>query len=217
MSTYRERREAKAERLRLWADGREAKADAASKTAQRIGDAIPFGQPILVGHHSERGHRRDIARIDGAMRASVENGRTADRMRERADNIERAAAGAIYNDDADALERLAEKLAKLEAKRERMKAANAAYRKEHRAALKAMNAYERSQAVPFPSYAISNLGGVITNTRKRIEQLSRPETGRRMLARYGGECRECGAGIEKDEAMTYYSRTRTIVCASCTQ
>jgi len=31
--------------------------------AERISDMIPPGQPILVGHHSERRHRRDLERI----------------------------------------------------------------------------------------------------------------------------------------------------------
>lgn len=44
--TYRERRLAKAERLREWADKREEKADAAYSTAHNIGSQIPFGQPI---------------------------------------------------------------------------------------------------------------------------------------------------------------------------
>lgn len=44
--TYRERRLAKAERLREWADKREEKADATYSTAHNIGSQIPFGQPI---------------------------------------------------------------------------------------------------------------------------------------------------------------------------
>lgn len=57
--TYRDRREAKADRLREWAEKREAKAAAAFDSAATLSDAIPFGQPILVGHHSEKRARRD--------------------------------------------------------------------------------------------------------------------------------------------------------------
>ena len=59
MMGYRERRLAKAERLREWAEKRQAKSAAAFKGVHTIADGIPFGQPILVGHHSERHARRD--------------------------------------------------------------------------------------------------------------------------------------------------------------
>jgi hypothetical protein len=48
--------EAKATRKRAEADGHHAASDA-------ISDMIPMGQPILVGHHSEARHRRDLARM----------------------------------------------------------------------------------------------------------------------------------------------------------
>jgi hypothetical protein len=55
MSTYRERREARAERLREWADKRAEKAGAAAERASEMGAAIPFGQPILAGHRRSTG------------------------------------------------------------------------------------------------------------------------------------------------------------------
>jgi hypothetical protein len=225
--TYRERRLARAERLRGWAETREAK-QAGLNEAARADEAatgIPFGQPILVGHHSERRHRNAIARIDRAMGAAVENSRKADSMRGRADSIEAAAEHAIYSDDEDAIERLTEKLATLEAKREQIKADNAAFRKSHKAELKGMTAYERDQAMPHRGYELRNLGGVISNTRKRIEHLTREAAaiergdrgyGRQMAARYGGECADCGSKIERGDTMTYYRRTRECVCGTCT-
>jgi Domain of unknown function (DUF3560) len=124
--TYRERRERKAERLREWAESRDRKADAARGTADSIMGAIPPGQPILAGHHSQRRHERDLARLDGAIRATVEHASKADDMRRRADSIDAAAEHAIYSDDPDAAERLRERVAELERRREDMKARNAA-------------------------------------------------------------------------------------------
>jgi hypothetical protein len=46
---------------------------------------IPFGQPILVDHHSEGRHRRDLARSDSHMRHSIEHGAKADRASARSD------------------------------------------------------------------------------------------------------------------------------------
>jgi len=39
---------------------------------------IPMGQPILVGHHSEGRHRRDLKRIDSGMRKAIEESEKAD-------------------------------------------------------------------------------------------------------------------------------------------
>lgn len=222
--TYRERREVKAERYREWAEKRDAKADAAYEGVQAITERIPFGQPILVGHHSEKSARADQRRIEAGMNSFCENAAKAERMREKADNIERQARQAIYSDDADAIERLTEKLAKLEAQREAVKAKNAEWLKEHKAETKGMSAYEKDRARPYPGYVLTNLGGVITNTRKRIAELERLEAikasgqrvgGRQMVAKYGGECAECGEAVSRGESMTYYRATREVVCASC--
>lgn len=206
--TYRERRERRAEQLNEWADKREAKQPALNEAARadEAATGIPFGQPILVGHHSERRHRNAIAKIDRAMAASVENSQTAATQRSRAAEIEAQAERAIYDDDPDAIERLTAKLETLEAERERRKKANADYRKANREALRDMTAYERHQAVPYPSYSLSNLGGVISNTRKRIQTLSRPEHPRLMTSRRAGECRNCTHGIEAGQQIMWFRR-----------
>lgn len=65
-STMAERAVAKAARL----DGLRAKnlanADAFQKAAHRIADRMAAGQPILVGHHSERAARKDVQRMKAA-------------------------------------------------------------------------------------------------------------------------------------------------------
>jgi hypothetical protein len=218
--TTREKRERRAERLAEWGAAREAKQSALNEAARadEAATGIPFGQPILVGHHSERRRRKAIDRIDRNMRAAVENSRKAESMAARAENIRAATDHAIYDDDPDAIERLQAKLASLETERERRKQANAAYRREHREALKAMSAYERSQAVPFPSYSLSNLSGTITTTRQRIERLSRPveaEHGRPLTARYPGECRKCGTSIDRGERVLYFKRAKAVECERC--
>jgi hypothetical protein len=215
--TYRERREARAEQLRGWAANREAKQDTLWQAARsdEATTGIPFGQPILVGHHSERRHRNAIARMDRAMSAAVENDRKAASMNGRADEIEAQAAGAIYSDDADAVERLREKLERLEAQRETMKQRNAEYRREHKAELKAMTAYGRDQAVPHRSYELTNLGGVISTTRKRLAELEKPERGRWLEARYPGECRTCGEAIGKGDRALYFKRSHELECGPC--
>lgn len=85
-----ERAEERTEKLEEWAANASTRAQAAWKAGHRIADGIPFGQPILVGHHSERRARRDAERIDSAMRQSIDQTKTAARHAERA-----AAAGAF--------------------------------------------------------------------------------------------------------------------------
>lgn len=124
MMTYRERRLAKAERLRGWAGKRRTNGQARVANAKRIADFIPFGQPILVGHHSEKRHRRDLERINNGFDRGYADINKASEMESRADSIERAADNAIYDDDPDAIQRLEEKIAGLEAQREKYKAYN---------------------------------------------------------------------------------------------
>lgn len=48
----------------------ERSAEARSKV-RKIGDLIPLGQPIHIGHHSERRARKDAERIEAGMRKSI--------------------------------------------------------------------------------------------------------------------------------------------------
>lgn len=127
--TRRERIEARLERRREWAESRERKAAEGFERARRIADNIPLGQPILVGHHSEGRHRRDIAKIDAGMRAGVESSKMAAHHSSKAAGLEHQLATSIYSDDADALEALEAKAAKLDAEAEREVAINKAWRK----------------------------------------------------------------------------------------
>ena len=69
---YQERKEARIDRMEERAAHAQAESTAASHAAHEIMRLIPPGQPILVGHHSERHHRRDMdderaAKIDAAL------------------------------------------------------------------------------------------------------------------------------------------------------
>lgn len=192
--TYRERRLARAEKLRGWAEKREQRAEQAYERATELGQMIPFGQPILVGHHSEKGHRAHIQKIDSAMRQSCENSAKAERMEAKADEIEYQALRSIYSDDPDAIERLAQKVRTLETKREVMKGANVAARKDGKTA-------------PFPSWSLTNLGATIRTTKKRLEQLQREQVNgpsfRTISARFASSCDGCGQAIEKGSTIRY--------------
>lgn len=184
MSTYRERREAKADRLREWADKRDAKASSAFGRADEIADMIPFGQPILIGHHSESRHRRDVDRIQSNTSKGVEHLNKRDDFRRRADGIEAQLDRSIYSDDDDAIDRLRDRLADLEAQRDRIKAYNASCRKgapdlsllddkqrRDLAQTAKVAPYFVGDKGQFPGYALRNLAGNITRNRKRLAAL----------------------------------------------
>ena len=192
--TTRERREARAARLREWADTREAKSTAAFDAVRQIADNIPMGQPILVGHHSEAHARRDQDRIHNGMRRAIDNQTAARAMRQKAANIESAADHAIYSDDPDAREQLERKMADMEAQREAIRRYNADCRLAAKAgghgdlkllewdtpfglrsiAKMVTDCAAAGQLRPgwaLPAYATSNLSGNIARLRARLATL----------------------------------------------
>ena len=186
MST-RERRQARADRLHEWAEKREAKAEAAETAARGLADRIPFGQPILVGHHSEGRARRDSERIRGGFDRAAENAATARDMNRRAEGIEAQLAGSIYSDDDDAIPRLQAKIAGLEATRDRIKAYNASCRNRKAAGdasllddrqradllrIAQSCSYQLGKFGQFPGYATTNLGATINAAKKRLAAIS---------------------------------------------
>ncbi|MGY3341144.1 hypothetical protein ACVW0K_007337 [Streptomyces filamentosus] len=80
-----ERAADRAERFEDRASRAAAASGAAFAKAREIGSGIPMGQPILIGHHSERRHRRDLARIDANQRKGIEQGNRAEHYAGRAD------------------------------------------------------------------------------------------------------------------------------------
>ena len=127
MNDYEAKLEAKRERLETAADRAEAKSNAAYGRADMREEksGIPLGQPILIGHHSERRHRKAIERADNAMRKSVEESKRAENLRARAATV---GTGGINAQDPEAITKLKEKLAGLENYQAQMKTANAVIR-----------------------------------------------------------------------------------------
>jgi phospholipid N-methyltransferase len=83
-----ERAEERSERFEDYSDSRAKDSEQAYKGVKQIADGIPLGQPILIGHHSERHAKRDAERIENGMRRSV-------KMWEQAKYWKQRAAGAI--------------------------------------------------------------------------------------------------------------------------
>ena len=128
MYSYEQKQEDRRARLEAAADRADDRSNEAYKRADMSEDAtgIPFGQPILVGHHSEGRHRAAIKRADNAMRKSIDEGKRAKELRGKAAAV---GTGGISSDDPDAIDKLKTKLADLELSQANMKAANRVVRK----------------------------------------------------------------------------------------
>jgi phage shock protein A len=162
--TYRDRREARAERLQEWAGRREDRAAAVFKAGEPFRGDYAF--------NTQPGHIPFRARLNEREHRAHESVAKAASMRSRAGGIENQLANSIYDDDPDAVEQLRAKIARLEAERDAAKAVNAAYRKQHKAELAAIDsAFLRNQAMPYPSYHFQNLSGNLSRQRARLARL----------------------------------------------
>lgn len=84
-STLIERAENRAERFEGYSEKRTSEAESAHAAVAAIADNIPLGQPILVGHHSERHARRDAEKIQNGMRKALKLWDTASYWTDRAE------------------------------------------------------------------------------------------------------------------------------------
>jgi hypothetical protein len=86
-TTLAERAEMRAERFGIYTEKRTADAESAAAAVEGIAGNIPMGQPILVGHHSEKRARKDQERIENNMRKAVKNWETAEYWKDRAQGV----------------------------------------------------------------------------------------------------------------------------------
>jgi hypothetical protein len=124
-SDFYERRANRIEGMRAGAEKARAEGNGRIARADKMFEMMA-GTPVLIGHHSEKRHRRDIERGHNDIRKGLELRGKAAELERRADFAESDTA--IYSDDPEAAERLREKIAGLRADQEYMKAANRAVR-----------------------------------------------------------------------------------------
>lgn len=79
-----DRAEERAARFEGYQERRAEDAHRAHEAVKAIADGIPLGQPILVGHHSERRARRDAKKIENGMRRAVKMWETSKYWEDRA-------------------------------------------------------------------------------------------------------------------------------------
>jgi frataxin-like iron-binding protein CyaY len=175
---FEARQENRADRLEAGAERSQAEAEAHRRRSDSAVAGIPMGQPILVGHHSERRHRKALDHSHNAMRSSVEADQKARYLKGRAASV---GSGGVSSDDPDARFKLQEELDGMAQAQERMKAANKLVRKGDRAGLVALGFSEKQAdsllkpdfagRLGFPSYALQNNNANMRRLQKRIEEL----------------------------------------------
>lgn len=79
-----DRAEERADRFDGYSASRSQDADAAHRAVNQVAQRFEFGQPILVGHHSERKARKDAERIESGMRRAVNLWETSKYWKQRA-------------------------------------------------------------------------------------------------------------------------------------
>ena len=155
LNSYERRQQRRQERYGELARKTKREGDAANAAADRIASFIPFGQPILVGHHSEGRHRRDLKRIHRKTEQAIEGWEKSEYYARRAASV--GTAG-ISSDDPDAIEKLKTKLAELEETHAQIKAAN------------------KKTPGSYPAYVLQNSNANIRRVRERIAHLEKAAT-----------------------------------------
>lgn len=184
LNSFEERRNARIDRLLAAAERKEKESSALLDQAHTMGDVIPFGQPILVGHHSEKRDRNYRARIESKYRKGFSLSAEAKDLARRAEAAQHNTA--IFSDDPDAAEKLEEKIARLEKRQAMMKAVNKIVRKNDRAGLAELGFSELAiqrlftpdfcGRVGFPDYAITNNGANIRRLKERLQHIEKHAT-----------------------------------------
>lgn len=189
MNHYEAKIEARKERLEARAEAARSRSHQLAAQASRLAEIIPFGQPILVGHHSEGRDRRYRAKISGTFSKACEANREAEELARRAASV---GTGGISSDDPNALDKLRAKLAEAESHHARMIGVNKIIRgnakvvdpipKTVQAIIDCYPDFSRKLAevllqgdccgrVGYASYQLTNSKGRIKQISERIKQL----------------------------------------------
>ena len=180
LNKYEAKQQARRDRLEARANSAWSASNMIYTYAEAMASAVPFGQPILRGHHSERRDRNYRARIYKPFGKAF-------RMQYQAKELERRSAAVgksgISSDDPEAVDKLRVKLAELEERHERMKCTNALIRHNDHAGLDRMG-YTAAAIdklfqpdyhgrAGFAAYELTNSSANIRRIRDRIAAIEK--------------------------------------------
>ena len=182
MNSYEKRQQERKERYLQLAEQAERESATVWHQAQKMADAIPMGQPILVGHHSERADRAFRGRIDAKQHKAFDLSSKAAYYRDKAESV---GTGGISGLDPDAVAKLEKELEKRIKAQEEMKAANRAVKmkdiEKGNAKLREMGYTDSNISdlrkpdfcgrIGYPDYALQNNNASIRRIKERIAEL----------------------------------------------
>lgn len=179
MNAYERKIEARRARFEARAESARAESDALAQRSSEMAEAIPFGQPVQVGHHSEHRDRRFRQRIGDTMTKSLDALKKAEHYERKAASVGK---GGISSDDPDAIAKLTAEAEAWDAASEKMKACNKLIKKADREGLAKLGFNEAQieelmkpdymGRLGFPAYVLSNNRANASRIRKRIAELT---------------------------------------------
>jgi len=187
---YEEKKQARIERYRDLAEKNRTTSGQLHNQAHQMASAIPFGQPILVGHHSESRDRNYRNKVENTYRKCFEAHNKAEYYEQRAEAAEKNTA--ISSDDPDALDKLRARVQELQEVQDWYKQINKIARSRRKnypeedkirdlievVGLSQKTAEKIMQPnfcgeVGIAAYSLSNNSGNIRRLKQRIEYLER--------------------------------------------
>lgn len=184
MNTYESKRQARIERLQDRAENASKQANALWARGHDMASVIPFGQPIIVGHHSEGKDRNYRNKIQNTFRKASETTDKANYYAEKAKAAENNTA--ISSDDPEAVVKLRAKIASAEARQEKMKSANKLLKSKKGPDREKLHelGFDDSHIdqllkpdfagrIGFPDYEITGNGANIRRMKQRLEQIEK--------------------------------------------
>lgn len=195
-SDYEDRKERRILSLLDHAEKLQRDAAAATSRGDAMLSVIPLGQPILIGHHSEKRDRNYRNRAFNALQKGHELSKHADEVQRRAEAAQEN--DSISSDDPEAVRKLKERIAELEDKQNQYRAINKCVRAKDRAGLTALG-YSEALVEKFfqpdccgrkgiPEYRMANNSANLRRLRQRLGQMER-------LAQ------DAAAGVERREQI----------------
>lgn len=177
---FEEHRQRRIENAKRQAEKAEREAERLYSEAREMSSAIPFGQPILVGHHSEKRDRNYREKTHNKYGKAFKTQDKAGYYAEKAETIE--SNDAIFDDDPQALQKLEAKLQQLQESQDFMKSANKYIKKKDREGFLSLpNASEKlwrevntpdvMGGIGFADYKLKNNNANIRRVKERIEKL----------------------------------------------
>jgi len=185
-----ERQAQRAERFEGYSAKRVSDAEQAHRAVAAIADNIPLGQPILVGHHSERHARKDAARIENGMKKAVTMWKTSTYWTERA-------AGALHH----------AKYKELPAVRARRIKTIEAERRGYQRDIDKARGYVKCWAGLIDPQSITRKDGVPTTFAERVSFAARAGAGCRYELQYDLERGDITPEAARDSVIAGHERS----------